>query len=226
MSLAHLRAYNVTVRLGARLVLDAVTVTISAGSRRAIVGENGRGKTTLLHVLAGLTTPDSGSVQRCGTIGLAAQALRVRPGDTVGTLTAAALRESRQALAALDEAAIALSLDAPGAAQELPDRPADATPDRLLGGGTAMGMLDAEALRTPVRLLSPGQQRRLDLALQLAARPDLLIFDEPTDHLSSTSVDELTEALLATPAAVVVATRDRRLPAEVSTWPRLHLEVP
>jgi macrolide transport system ATP-binding/permease protein len=94
----------------------------------------------------------------------------------------------------------------------------------LLNGGGAMGLLDSEALRTPVGLLSQGQQRRLDLALRLAARPDLLIFDEPTNHLSSTLVDELTEALLTTSAAVIVATHDRRLLADLSTWPRLRLD--
>ncbi|MFD1373664.1 ABC-F family ATP-binding cassette domain-containing protein [Actinoplanes sichuanensis] len=108
-------------------------------------------------------------------------------------------------------------------AQEVPDWPEDTTAHRLLAGRGGLGLLDAEALRTPVRLLSQGQQRRLDLALRLAGGPDLLIFDEPTNHLSSALVDELTEALLTTPAAVVVATHDRQLLADLATWPRLHL---
>ena len=110
---AHLRAEDISVTRGGRPVLRGVSLTVSAAnrSRLAIVGENGRGKTTLLHVLAGLLDPDSGRVQRHGSLGIAQQALDVRAGDTVGTLTSAALAESHSALRALDEAAAALSDD-------------------------------------------------------------------------------------------------------------------
>ncbi|GAA1553290.1 hypothetical protein GCM10009827_087500 [Dactylosporangium maewongense] len=53
----------------ARVVLSDVTVTVSVGSRLAIVGENGRGKTTLLHVVAGMTVPDHGAVHRTARSG-------------------------------------------------------------------------------------------------------------------------------------------------------------
>jgi macrolide transport system ATP-binding/permease protein len=68
-----------------------------------------------------------------------------------------------------------------------------------------------------------GQQRRLDLAVLLAARPHVVLLDEPTNHLSITLVDELTEAVGATPAAVVVATHDRQLLRDTDGWPRLAL---
>lgn len=71
--------------------------------------------------------------------------------------------------------------------------------------------------------LSMGQQRRLDLALVLATRPHVLLLDEPTNHLSVALVDELTEALGTTPAAVVVSTHDRQLLRDVAEWPYLHL---
>nr|WP_318531891.1 ATP-binding cassette domain-containing protein [Amycolatopsis eburnea] len=111
--------------------------------------------------------------------------------------------------------------------QEVPAWPEDLTARRLYERAgvpfSAMGLLDAEALRTPVGRMSQGQQRRLDLALRLAGRPDVLVFDEPTNHLSAVLVEELTEALLATPAAVVVATHDRRMLADLAAWPRLEL---
>jgi macrolide transport system ATP-binding/permease protein len=87
----------------------------------------------------------------------------------------------------------------------------------------ATGLLDREAVRTPVGRMSQGQQRRLHLALCLAERPNLLILDEPSNHLSALLVDELTEALLVTPAAVVVATHDRQLLADLARWPVLEL---
>ncbi|NEA06371.1 ATP-binding cassette domain-containing protein, partial [Streptomyces sp. SID10116] len=99
----HVRAEGVTVTRGSRRVLDDVSVTVSARSRVAVVGENGRGKTTLLHVLAGLITPDEGAVHRAGTLGLARQELSARAGETVSTLTSEALAASLAALAALDE---------------------------------------------------------------------------------------------------------------------------
>ncbi|WP_261376690.1 ATP-binding cassette domain-containing protein, partial [Nocardioides sp. J9] len=87
----------------------------------------------------------------------------------------------------------------------------------------ATGLLDEEALRTPVDRLSEGQRRRLHLALCLAARPDVLLLDEPTNHLSIALVDELTRALETASCAVVVATHDRQLLADTANWPRLAL---
>ncbi|UMG92282.1 ATP-binding cassette domain-containing protein [Nocardioides sp. TF02-7] len=71
--------------------------------------------------------------------------------------------------------------------------------------------------------MSEGQRRRLDLALQLAARPNLLILDEPTNHLSMGLVDEVTDAVRRTEAAVVVATHDRQLLRDLHDWPRLEI---
>ncbi len=87
----------------------------------------------------------------------------------------------------------------------------------------AAGLLDPAAVRTPVRCLSQGQQRRLHLAISLARRPDLLLLDEPTNHLSATLVDELTAALATAACAVVVATHDRQLLRDLAGWPTLHL---
>jgi macrolide transport system ATP-binding/permease protein len=78
-------------------------------------------------------------------------------------------------------------------------------------------------MRTPVARMSEGQQRRLALALVLAARPNLVLLDEPTNHLSATLVDELTTALDDAGAAVAVATHDRQMLRDLAGWPRLHL---
>ncbi|MCP9983418.1 ATP-binding cassette domain-containing protein [Actinomadura madurae] len=87
----------------------------------------------------------------------------------------------------------------------------------------ALGLLSSGELGKRLRELSMGQRRRLDLAMVLAARPHVLLLDEPTNHLSIALVDELTEALHATPAAVVLATHDRRLQRDTAGWPRLDL---
>jgi macrolide transport system ATP-binding/permease protein len=89
---------------------------------------------------------------------------------------------------------------------------------------TALGLLPSREAGKPLRDLSMGQQRRLDLALALASRPHVLLLDEPTNHLSIALVDELTEGLGATGAAVVLATHDRQLQRDVASWERLTLD--
>ncbi|MER6940740.1 ABC-F family ATP-binding cassette domain-containing protein [Nocardioides sp. NPDC127514] len=219
---AHLRAEDISVTRGGRPVLRGVSLTVSAAnrSRLAIVGENGRGKTTLLHVLAGLLEPDSGRVQRHGSLGVAQQALDVRPGDTVGTLTSAALAESHSALRALDDAAAALS-----------DDPSDSggTYAAALERATTLDAWDADR-RVQIALealgactdhgrelatLSVGQRYRVRLACLLGAHHDLLVLDEPTNHLDASGLAFLTERVRAHAGGVVLVSHDRALLREV-----------
>ncbi|CAM5252961.1 ABC transporter ATP-binding protein [Streptomyces spiroverticillatus] len=74
----------------------------------------------------------------------------------------------------------------------------------------ALGLFRPDDLGVPVAALSVGQRRRLELA-RLVTRPaDLLVLDEPTNHISLALVEELEEALAAYPGAVVVVSHDRR----------------
>ena len=107
----HLAADHLTVVRGGRTILNQLSFRLSAGSRLAIVGENGRGKTTLLHTLLGRVTPDAGSINRSGTVAIAEQALDFDPADTVGALIDQAVEPSRRAVAELDAAATALAVD-------------------------------------------------------------------------------------------------------------------
>ncbi|ARQ71562.1 ATP-binding cassette domain-containing protein [Streptomyces marincola] len=235
---AHVRAENVTVTRGSRQILKDVSVTVSARSRIAVVGENGRGKTTLLHVLAGLIGPDEGTVHRAGTLGLARQELTARAGETVGTLTSEALAASLAALAALDEATLAMTAGAEGA----DDRYAAA-----LDAATRLDAWDAErrvdvALEAlgactdrdrPLAELSVGQRYRVRLACLLGARHDVLLLDEPTNHLDAGGLDFLTRRLREHPGGLAVVSHDRALLRDVANryldldptrdgTPRLH----
>jgi len=89
-------------------------------------------------------------------------------------------------------------------------------------GLSSLGLPSSADAGKRVGELSMGQRRRLDLACALAARPHALLLDEPTNHLSIALVDELTEALRATAAAVVVATHDRQTLRDLADWPRLE----
>ena len=90
---AQLIASDVSVTRGATPVLSHVDLTVTATSRVAIVGENGRGKSTLLHVLSGALTPDSGVVQRLGTVGIAEQEMPTGGNRTVGQAVAEAIAQ-------------------------------------------------------------------------------------------------------------------------------------
>ncbi|MEU8038520.1 ABC-F family ATP-binding cassette domain-containing protein [Streptosporangium sp. NPDC049078] len=218
---AHVRATNVTVTRGSRRVLNNVSVTVSARSRIAVVGENGRGKTTLLHVLAGLITPDEGTVHRAGTIGLARQELFARDGETVATLTSQALAASLAALGALREATLAMTEGDPSAG----DRYAAA-----LDAATRLDAWDAErrldvALESlgactdrdrPLATLSVGQRYRVRLACLLGARHDVLLLDEPTNHLDAGGLDFLTGRLREHDGALAVVSHDRALLRDVA----------
>ncbi|MFF5249405.1 ABC-F family ATP-binding cassette domain-containing protein [Streptosporangium sp. NPDC000095] len=218
---AHVRATNVTVTRGSRRVLNNLSVTVSARSKIAVVGENGRGKTTLLHVLAGLITPDEGTVHRAGTIGLARQELFARDGETVATLTSQALAASLAALGALREATLAMTEGDPSA----DDRYAAA-----LDAATRLDAWDAErrldvALESlgactdrdrPLATLSVGQRYRVRLACLLGARHDVLLLDEPTNHLDAGGLDFLTGRLREHDGALAVVSHDRALLRDVA----------
>ncbi|WP_454294105.1 ATP-binding cassette domain-containing protein [Salana multivorans] len=89
------------------------------------------------------------------------------------------------------------------------------------------GLVTAEQLDRPVGELSTGQRRRLDLALALMLAPHVLVLDEPTNHLAVDLMDALTDWLTHTPSAVVVATHDRAMRADLgpdgADWPTLDL---
>ena len=173
-----------------------VSVGLRSGERLLIIGPNGAGKSTLLAVLAGELTPDHGTTTIAVTarLGLVAQESRSRDTRTVRATYDARLRQ----------------LQADG-----------------IGGDpvplSSLGLLSNADLARPVAELSMGQQRRVDLALALAARPHALLLDEPTNHLSIALVDDLTEAFGHTPAAIVIVTHDRQMRDDLSHWPTLAL---
>ncbi|MEV1085619.1 ATP-binding cassette domain-containing protein [Streptomyces sp. NPDC050211] len=218
---AHIRAEGVTVARGLRRVLNDVSVTVSARSRVAVVGENGRGKTTLLHVLAGLITPDEGSVRRSGTAAVARQELSAQGGVTVGTVTSQALAASLAALAALDEATLAMS-DGDPAAGDCYAAALDAATrldawDAERRVGVALEALGACSERDRLlSTLSVGQRYRVRLACLLGARHDVLLLDEPTNHLDADGLDFLTRRLREHDGGLAVVSHDRALLRDVT----------
>jgi macrolide transport system ATP-binding/permease protein len=218
---AQLICTDVSVRRGATPVLNQVDLVVTPRSRIAIVGENGRGKSTLLHVLAGTLPPDSGTVQRTGTLGLAEQEMAADDSRTVGDAITEAIVAPVAALAALDSAAEALATGRPDANQEYAAALEHAESldawDAERRVQIALEALDAET--DPERLLaelSVGQRYRVRLACLLGADDDFLLLDEPTNHLDRSGLDFLTAQLRARSGGVVVVSHDRALLADVA----------
>ena len=218
---AQLIASDVSVTRGATPVLSHVDLTVTATSRVAIVGENGRGKSTLLHVLSGALTPDSGVVQRLGTLGIAEQEMPTGGNRTVGQAVAEAIAQPLAAVAALDAAALSLAAGVPGAEERYAAALEHAEVldawDAERRVQIALEALDAET--EPSRRLddlSVGQRYRVRLACLLGADDDFLLLDEPTNHLDRSGLEFLTTQLRSRNGGVVVVTHDRALLSDVA----------
>jgi len=213
---SHLALSGVHVALGGRPVLTDVDLTAAAGDRLALVGENGRGKTTLLRVLAGSLPPDRGEVRRAGSLGVADQTLAGR--GTVGDLIDLELREVRAALRALEATTLTIAEDPDAYSAALAGVEALDAWDADRRVAVSLAALGAETDRArPLATLSVGQRHRVRLAGLLGARHPILLLDEPTNHLDATGLAHLTERLLDHPGVVVLASHDRALLADVAT---------
>lgn len=218
---AQLTATDVSVIRGTTPVLSHVNLVVTPATRLAIVGENGRGKSTLLHVLAGLITPDTGSVQRIGTLGLAEQEMDAVDARTVGQAVADSIAEPLAALEALDSAAHALAEESEGAAEQYAialehAQILDAW-DAERRVQIALDALKAETDMSKVLSdLSVGQRYRVRLACLLGADHDFLLLDEPTNHIDDSGLEFLTTQLRNREGGVVVVSHDRALLSEIA----------
>lgn len=222
---AHLRARDLHLARGGRVLLRGLDLTLAPGDRLAVVGENGRGKSTLLEALGGDLEPDAGTIARHGSLGVVSQELAVDASDprTVGALLDELLARPLGVLHALDEAASALGEDTgAAAAQRYDDALAAATaidawdaPRRLQVALEEVGAITERGRRLDT--MSVGQRYRVRLAGVIAARADLLLLDEPTNHLDARGLGHLTQAVREHPGAAAIISHDRALLAEIAT---------
>jgi ATPase subunit of ABC transporter with duplicated ATPase domains len=214
-------AKDVELRAGARLLLEAATFQVAAGDKIGLVGRNGAGKTTLARVLAGESAPTAGTVSSGGSVGYLPQDTMV--GDLSGLAVDRVL--SARGLDALlaDLRAAELDMaDTNPARRDAAVRRYGHLEERLtvLGGyaaeaeaaslASSLG-LPQRVLGQPLRTLSGGQRRRVELARILFGGSQTLLLDEPTNHLDADSVAWLRDHLKAFRGGLVVISHDAAL---------------
>jgi ATPase subunit of ABC transporter with duplicated ATPase domains len=193
LAVAHLLGGE-TLRLAYpnRVVFDSVTVGVNDGDRIGIVGRNGDGKSSLLGLLTGRITPDSGRVTRRGGLRVAAleQADTLDPTHTVAHALVGDRAEHQWA--------------------------GDPKTRDVVGGLVAD--LDWQ---TPIAALSGGQRRRVQLAELLIGDWDVIALDEPTNHLDIEGITWLAAHLKTrwsrSAGGLLVVTHDRWFLDEVAT---------
>ncbi len=219
---AQLALRGVTKSYAHRLVLDRISLTVRPGEHAGIVGENGSGKSTLLRLAAGVEAPDDGdvTVTSPGGVGHLGQSLDLPGGRTVRQVVDAALAELRQMERRMRELEAHLTADRMSEYGDLLTAyearggyEADSSVDKAMHGlGLAHVSRDRE-----VATLSGGERARLALACLLAASPETLLLDEPTDHLDASSTTWLEERLRAHHGTVLVVSHDRMFLDRVAT---------
>ena len=175
------------VSYGEREVLHDVEWRIAPGERTGILGPNGAGKSTLLGLVAGTVSPTAGRVKRGVTVRVAVLSQRLTELEEVADLRV------REVLAQQKTTYVA-------GGKEL-------TPAQLL---ERLGFRSSE-LSTPVRALSGGQKRRLQLLLVLLGEPNVLILDEPSNDLDTDMLAALEDLLDSWPGTLLVVSHDRYL---------------
>lgn len=198
MSIASLR--GVAVRFGDRTVLRDVSLEILAGERILVIGPSGSGKSTLLHALTGVV-PQSVNCAFEGTVVVGGRA-DAPVVDRARILGVVAQDPSAAVVLPTVEQDIALVLENHGVAPAEIDGRID---EALVAAGCA-------ALRSRATdALSGGEAQRVALAAALAARPALLVLDEPTAMLDGAGVASVREALAGLPPEVAVILVEHRL---------------
>ena len=178
-------------------------LNLTFGAERVgIVGINGVGKSTLLRLIAGEVSPETGDVTISGTVAMMRQEGLGRPEDTIADLFGA-----RQALYLLDRAEEGLA-----DADELAN--ADWTlPARIQSALSRCGL--AAAPNTPLATLSGGQHSRAALAALTFKEPDILLLDEPTDNLDLEGRNAVRDLLGGWVGAAIIVSHDRGLLQEM-----------
>ncbi len=209
MATSFLQVENLTKSYGDRMLFRDVTFGVYEGDKIGIIAKNGTGKSTLLSIIAGKESADSGNITFHNglRVGYLEQTPAFIPGTTVmdacldgDSDMCRAISKYESALASGDESAIneAVHLMDSTSAWEYEDRV-----KQML---SQLGIHDVTAR---METLSGGQAKRVAMARVILGNPELIILDEPTNHLDIDTIEWLENYLTRSRATLLMVTHDR-----------------
>jgi branched-chain amino acid transport system ATP-binding protein len=198
-ALAALDVREVRKTFGGVHAVEGVSMRVAAGERRAIIGPNGAGKTTLFSCLAGALRPTSG---RIALFGRDVTAVAEHRRAAMGVRRTYQITNVFPGLTAVEN--VLLALNGTGGRKWVMHRPVHERGARERAV-EMLGRLGLEGRgEIPVRMLSYGERRQLELALALVAEPRLLLLDEPAAGLAPAERARLAETLGAIDRRVTI----------------------
>lgn len=200
---------GVTVRLGGRAILERASATVPVGARVGLIGRNGAGKSTLMKALIGEIEPDDGEISKPSRARIGYIAQETPNGSmTPEEVVLASATERAQLLAELETCT---DMDRMGDIHErllaIDAYSAPARAAKILNG---LGF-DEEMQQRPVDSFSGGWKMRIALGALLFSEPDILLLDEPSNHLDLEATLWLENFLKSYPATLVVISHERDL---------------
>ena len=209
------------LRAGARLLMEAVSFRVDKGDKIGLVGRNGAGKTTLTKVLAGEALPAAGHIKRTGDIGYLPQDPRTPDMEQLGRDRILSARGLDKVTAQLKKCQDEMASDDPKISQKAMNRYDRLEAEFLAAGGYAAESeaaticanlaLPDRLLNQPLKTLSGGQRRRVELARILYSDAETMLLDEPTNHLDADSIAWLREFLKNHTGGLIVISHDTEL---------------
>ncbi|MBX9873008.1 MAG: ATP-binding cassette domain-containing protein [Burkholderiaceae bacterium] len=215
---------NVTLRRGAKVILDGASATINPGEKVGLVGRNGAGKSTLFALLNGTLHEDAGECYIPAQWRLA-QVAQDMPETSESATEFVIAGDTRLAAAQAEVTAAEATEDGERMAHaymELHDAGAHDAPARAQALILGLGFKTTE-LNQPVNSFSGGWRMRLQLARALMCPSDLLLLDEPTNHLDLDALVWLEAWLQRYAGTMLVISHDREF-LDAVTGVTLHIE--
>jgi len=211
-------ATGIELRAGSRLLVDQATFRIAEGDRVGLVGRNGAGKTTLTKVLAGESQAAAGQVTSSGEVGYLPQDPRTGDLEVLARdriLSARGLdtilhnlRETEKLMASEDEAVHEKAMRRYSRLDdEFTAQGGYAAESEAAAIASALS-LEERILGQPLRTLSGGQRRRVELSRILFSGAQTLLLDEPTNHLDADSILWLRDYLKSYKGGLVIISHD------------------